>query len=191
MSLKLNKSCIWIFGSLTFILIGLGISMPYIFSAILNHAVSSQVTMTPSNYEIWGQIPGKTNSLVLRNYTFFNFSNPWEVFFNNATPVFVELGPFSYQEVMLFMNTSYSEDSSLVSYNMWRYFVPINGTTGDETVHVLNYGPLAAWYQLKQANESLIALQVLPLMVMSIGDTMRYLLYAYGCNAEFLNLAAA
>lgn len=52
--------------------------------------------MTPNNYNIWGEIPGDTNSLVIRNYTFYNFTNPWEVFFNNATPIFVELGPYSY-----------------------------------------------------------------------------------------------
>lgn len=86
---------------------------------------------------------------MIRNYTFFNFTNPWDVFFRNATPIFVELGPYTFQEVTTLAEPKFSSNGELVQNYLWRYYPPINGTTGHEIVHVLNYGPLGAWYQLK------------------------------------------
>lgn len=38
--------------------------------------------MTETNSDTWGVIPGKTGFMMLRNFTFYNFTNPMEVFLN-------------------------------------------------------------------------------------------------------------
>ncbi len=56
---------------------------------------------------------------MLRNFTFFNFTNPIRVLFYNETPVFNETGPFSYFEYQNFTDRIYSYDGEEVNFNFW------------------------------------------------------------------------
>lgn len=50
--------------------------------------------MTNDNYNMWGAVPGEIGALIERRFTFFEFTNPLEVMFNDEKPKFVEKGPF-------------------------------------------------------------------------------------------------
>lgn len=50
------------------------------FSQLLHFGVSYSVVMNEANSETWGLVPGKTGLVMLRNFTFYNFVNPMEVF---------------------------------------------------------------------------------------------------------------
>ena len=54
--------------------------------------------MTKQTQNLWAHIPGDTETLVMRNYTFFNFTNPKETLYKNAKPVFREISGYKIQE---------------------------------------------------------------------------------------------
>ena len=55
---------------------------------IVNEVVLQKVWLDPEKVEMWGQNPGHSKTVTLRNYTFYNFTNPREFLYHNATPRF-------------------------------------------------------------------------------------------------------
>ena len=67
--LVLGGACIVIFAALTlFSLIGL--------ESVLDDVILDSIVMTPDNIPLWGQNPGDVGILTIRNFTFFNLTNP-------------------------------------------------------------------------------------------------------------------
>lgn len=58
--------------------------------------------MKPSNYELWGQIPGQSESVIIRKHYIHELTNPREVIYQGKAPVMKEIGPFNYQEYQTF-----------------------------------------------------------------------------------------
>ncbi len=73
---------------LSIIFIGLAIAMPYLFNYGLLYEIKKQLIMTPDNYDLWGKLPGKTKVPVVRNFTFYNITNSWDVVFRKKTPIY-------------------------------------------------------------------------------------------------------
>lgn len=109
-------------GVCLFIFIGIGIFTLVGLDSLINQAILDGVILDPANYELWGQNPGSSGVLTLRNFTFFNFTNPRGYLYRGEAPVFTEISNFAYQERSNFTDYVYSEDKSIVYYNFWLYF---------------------------------------------------------------------
>lgn len=112
---------------------------------------------------IQGEVPGETNSFLKRDFTFYNFQNPYDVMFRNKTPIFVEDGPYSniiyltkaFQEFQNFTDPQYYHEENIVSYRCWV------DTRGDKNADVsfANFIAIGAWYQMKHTERPSMALQ--------------------------------
>ena len=80
------------------------IILPIVLMNLIREQAAAETVMTESSYGLWvilneylnqGQVPGDTNSYLKRDFTFYEFQNPYDVMFRNKTPIFVEAGPFS------------------------------------------------------------------------------------------------
>jgi hypothetical protein len=137
-----------------------GIIVPgIIHNQILTKAGQTAV-MQQSNQDFWGIIPGQLGANVSRDYTFFNFTNPFESVYCNAVPTFMQTGAYNYQEYQNFSNYVFSPDNANVSY----YFQDWNLLTGgnpEDLITTVNLGPMGLWYTLKTAPQPLVALNAL------------------------------
>jgi hypothetical protein len=66
-----------------FIFLALGIFTLAWLPAIIKDVILDGVVLSPETYETWGANPGSTNTLTLRNFTFFNFTNPRGFLYRN------------------------------------------------------------------------------------------------------------
>ena len=78
--------------------------------------------MQESNHNLWAKIPGDTDMVIYRNFTFFNFTNPLDFVFYNKTPEFMVDGIHTYQEYQEFTDREYLDEGDQVAYNYWQYF---------------------------------------------------------------------
>ena len=79
------------------IFIALGIFALVGVSKIVDDIVLDSVWMDPDKVESWGQNPGRSNTITIRNYTFFNMTNPHGYLYHNQTPKFNEINSFMLQ----------------------------------------------------------------------------------------------
>lgn len=99
--------------------------------------------------DMWGAVPGKTNTINRRSYTMFNFTNPSGFLYRNEKPQFVEISGFAYQSKSKFTNCQYSSDESKINYDYWAYFTSLpDSKSAEDEVVTLNLGPLGYWSQL-------------------------------------------
>lgn len=140
--------------------LAIGILTVAFLDGILLSQAAKQVGMTPSTYENWGQIPGGYKANVTRRYTFYNFTNPFEVFYFNETPVFVELQSQLYAENSNLLNPSYQpqEDSDATSVDFqFQFFATPIAVSPNDTVTTINLGPLGFWYSAPRLPDYQIA----------------------------------
>jgi hypothetical protein len=65
--------------------------------SIVDNAILDGVVLDPNTYDVWGANPGSTNTLTLRNFTFFNITNPRGFLYRNEKPRFHEITNYLYQ----------------------------------------------------------------------------------------------
>jgi len=75
--------------------------------------------MKDNNYNLWGEIPGDTETLINRDFYINELQNPREVIYYGQKPVVQEVGPFSYQELQSFDKHQISKDKQYVDFNFW------------------------------------------------------------------------
>ena len=99
------------------ILINIAIFTGLIVDSLIDRQISDQLTMTSSNIDVWGQVPGKYDISVLRNLTVFSIVDP-EAFFSGSTPVQVRHSePIILREKHITGPPSFSADQNLVTFN--------------------------------------------------------------------------
>ena len=50
-------------------------ALPAVIEMAIVEQAKDQVIMTPSNEGLWGHFPGDTDTIIIRNFTFFYFDN--------------------------------------------------------------------------------------------------------------------
>ena len=83
---------------------GFGIFILFGLSSIINEVILEGVVLDPATFDVWGENPGQTGTVTLRNFTFYNFTNPREYLYHNATPKFTEISNYLFQERSNFTN---------------------------------------------------------------------------------------
>ena len=128
--------------------------------ATIDHLILSRVWLDPSKVQQWGQNPGTSNTVTIRNYTFFNFTNPKEHYLLGHTPIFAEIKGYSLQEMTNFTNLNYSEDMDTMNCSIWLHFGQLNFSRNlTQKVQVLNITPLGFWNQLESTSIVSFAIQ--------------------------------
>ena len=142
--------CAILSGILAIAMLALGIFSVATLPGMLITQAAEKSMLKSDSYSQWGQIPGEFQVDISRKYTFFNFTNSFEVFFFNDTPQFVQTKEYVYQEYQNALNAIYSsgngdDDSSVVSFDYQQYMLPTDATP-DDLIQTLNLGPLGFWY---------------------------------------------
>lgn len=101
-------------GLLLFTLVGL--------QSVIEGVILDGVVLAPDTVATWGQNPGSTGTLTLRNFTFYTLQNAREFLYRGQKPRFVEVSNFLLQERSNFTDIRYSEDRAVIDYNYWLYF---------------------------------------------------------------------
>lgn len=176
-SAGIYKKCIFI--SIIFILIGLTVLL---FGAIflpkmIEHEVLESAKMKEETYDLWGEIPGKTNVELLKKHYFYNIENLEGLFYNNENANATEAGPYVVQEFDDYANRTYSSDNKTVTYKMFRYYKDKEGgdaQSQEDYITSLNVVGLGVWYQAKNAPRSQVALKALYTIYHSLVPDLYY-----------------
>jgi hypothetical protein len=166
-------------GLLLFTLVGL--------ESVIDSVILDGVVLAPENIELWGQNPGKTKTTLLRNFTFFNLSNPREFLYRAQKPVFREFSGYLMQERSNFTNVTYSPDRSYIEFNDWKFFTLLpHSRDFSESVHVLNLAPIGFWSQLDNIALPQLAIQGFGGLFLAINATIKMQAIGQGVQAQFL-----
>jgi hypothetical protein len=71
------------------------------------HESTKQLYMKKGDHDIWGKVPGKAGTKVIRAYSMFNVTNPSEIQAGTENPKLVEVGKVNLQEFSEFQNWEY------------------------------------------------------------------------------------
>ena len=127
---------------------------------VIEGVILDGVVLAPDTSDVWSQNPGATNTLTLRNFTFYNLTNPREFLYKGAKPRFTEISNYLLQEWSNFTNITYSADKSYIDFNYWLYFTNLPYSKDlNEKVTVPNLAPLGFWSQLANIDISALAIQ--------------------------------
>jgi len=63
-------------GVCALVLLVLGMFAAIGLQGVVDGVILDGVVLAPENSDLWGQNPGKSNVTTIRNFTFFNFTNP-------------------------------------------------------------------------------------------------------------------
>lgn len=96
-SLRKYKIGMYACGACTIIFVILASISALILGKLINSEARKGVVMTSDTEDLWAHIPGATKTFTVRNFTFFNFTNPKEVLYRKAKPVFREISGYKYQ----------------------------------------------------------------------------------------------
>ena len=154
----------------------MAIILPGIIHNTVYNDAAAQVLMKKSNYNQWGEIPGQLNATLIRNYYFFNFTNPFETVFSGAQPVFVQTQPYCYQEYQNFSDPTYLTNSAdeeyIVNYNFQNWNMPCSGSNYTDEITTINVGALGLWYVLKTAPQPLVAINGLSILILGLEQSL-------------------
>lgn len=79
---------------------------PFIQSMIKEQAID-QVIMKKENEGMWAHFPGDTDTIITRNFTFFQLLNEDDFLLRNHKPQFQEVSGFKVQELEDFLDITY------------------------------------------------------------------------------------
>ena len=89
------------------ILVGLGISFPFIMQAMIKHGAKDGAALTSANENMWKGIPGNFDILIVKKNYVYNCTNRDDVIYKGSKPVVEEFGPYIYREYDDFTNLQY------------------------------------------------------------------------------------
>ncbi len=155
--------------------------------SLIEGAILDGAVLAPSTAATWSQNPGSTDTLTLRNFTFYNFTNPREILYKGAKPKFNEISNYLLQERSNFTNITYSADKSYIDFNYWLFFTHLpNSRDLNEKVTVPNLAPLGFWSQLENINISNLAIQGFGGLFVEMNNTIRKQAIGQGVAGQFL-----
>lgn len=172
--------CTFLFTALLlFTLIGL--------DSLIDSVILEGVVLAPETADTWGNNPGSTNTLTLRNFTFYNLTNPKEFLYRNQKPVFHEVTNYLLQERSNFTNIKYSQDRSYIDYNYWLYFTTLpHSRSLDDVVTVLNLAPIGFWSQLENIDLPVLAIQGFGGLFVEMNNTIKMQAIGQGVAGQYL-----
>jgi hypothetical protein len=90
------------------VLLTVAIVFPILINKAIKEDVIPSVAITKENEENWDDIPGPYGFKVLMETYVYNWTNPDEVLFDGAQPIFDEVGPIPYLNNQKFMDANYT-----------------------------------------------------------------------------------
>lgn len=90
--------------------------------SVIERVILDGVVLAPETVATWGQNPGSTDTLSLRNFTFYTLQNAREFLYRGKKPRFIEVSNYLLQERSNFTDIRYSEDKAVIDYNYWLHF---------------------------------------------------------------------
>ncbi|CAD8079287.1 unnamed protein product [Paramecium primaurelia] len=162
----------------------LAIITPFVLHSIIKSQAQDEAIMSSSNYALWGQVPGDTKTYLKRDFTFFQFTNPYDVMFRGKKPIFVEKGPYTYQEKQNFTDYKFSDDGNIVTFRAWIQTV---GEKQNDKITFANFVALGAWHQLQNTEPAVMALQVFSSFYFELKKFFYPTMIAQAVISSFLN----
>ena len=159
-----KRGCSFCTGFLAIVTVVLVFFGPKLIDQAINEEIPAKAMMTTQNYQTWGEVPGGLNVTALIKFTFFNFTNPFDVLYLNKTPEFVETKPYVYQNFQKFLKANFSTDENgteYVEFNPYLWYEPYGDVDDQDLVTVPNLGPLITWYSMKHSTQAKICMEAL------------------------------
>lgn len=144
---KLTMSLLCCF---TVVFINVAIFAGIAIDAIIKRKISTQLTMTQDNIDVWGQVPGRYDIFVTRNLTLYNISNP-DALFTNSGPIQIShTEPILLREKHIVNNSVFSGDGNMVTFNeTYTFDIAMPQADfdriGNSNVTMINLFALGAW----------------------------------------------
>ena len=155
--------------------------------AVIEGVILDGVVLAPETVATWGQNPGSTGTLTLRNFTFYTLQNAREFLYRGKRPRFVEVSNFLLQERSNFTDIRYSADRSVIDYNYWLYFTGLEGSKDlQQKVRVLNLAPLGFWSQLENIALPSLAIQGFGGLFVEMNNTIKLQAIGQGVAGQYL-----
>lgn len=143
--------------------------------------------MTSDNEGLWAHFPGDTDTIIVRNFTFFKLHNEEQFLLHGEKPQFNEVGGFKIQELEDFLDITYLEDGNKVKIRDWTRFAEwYESKSLDQKVSLLNMGNLGYWSTLKSARPTLLLQQGLALLFTNMEQSLIPTVIGSGINQQFL-----
>ena len=135
---------------ISLLFLGFGIFTITKLEGFIKNQAAESAWLLPESYDQWGRVPGSLDVNLIRKYTFFNFTNPFEVFHFNETPKFVQMTSHLYREYQNLTDPKYSHPdkdnkSTVVDFNYQVYSLPLDASPSD-LITTVNVGTLGFWY---------------------------------------------
>ena len=113
--------------------------------------------------DLWAYLPGKSKVQLFKKHFFYNVENLDDIFYSNKKVNVTEMGPYWVNEYDEYMNRTYSQNNSIVSFKYWKYHNTSqeNLNKEEELITTVNLPSLGFWYQAKNAAPSQVALKAL------------------------------
>lgn len=167
----------------------LAIVLPIVIENFIVSQAKDKALMKAGNQNLWGEVPGDSQANVTRVFKFYNFSNPEEFLFENARPVFDEIGDFIYQEFQNFTNYEFVTDNETglqkINYNFYNYFKHVSGDI-NQNITGINLGSMGAWYQFKTSPKKKVALQAMSGIIYTLEDYTILVALSQGLWAQYI-----
>jgi len=158
---------------------------------IIKKKAAEGALLLPETYQQWGQVPGSLDVNLTRRYTFFNFTNAFEVFFFNETPKFVQTTSHLYREYQNLSDPKYTYPDldgrgMVVDFNYQLYNLPVDASP-DDLVTTINLGALGFWYSAQRLPDHQIANYAINSLIRSLEEDIPTTLQAAAIQVECLN----
>ena len=149
--------------------------------------VVDNVKLGPDTYNLWGANPGDTGVTTVRNFTFYNMTNPRGFIYKGELPRFHEMGNYVLQQLSNFTNLTYNDDQSVISYYYWLHFDILKGSRNfDQYVNIINLAPLSFWSQLDLVGPQTFAMQGYGGLFLATNQSIIVQVLAQGVAALYL-----
>lgn len=175
------------------LLIILAVVLPFVIESAIQKEAKEQIIMRNNNFNLWGIIPGQSEVNMRRMYYFYNFTNPKEFLYQNERPVFVEVGPYIYDEFQNYTNVNFTKNPKdgfeEIHYKFWQYFLESkdNKRNLSDNILSLNLGSLGVWYQAKNVPKHKMALQIFSNLVLGLESEIMKVILAQGIQTFIKN----
>jgi CD36 family len=188
---KKELICIGSLCCLGTVFIVLGSLTPLIITTVLEDTIQSKAYLTQSNNpDLWGTLPGKSNSIVFQHFHFYNVENPDDVLWKGSAPILTEQNGYIYQEFDTFEDLEYDDDYiyffnyrrvAITSNTLW------NTASPNDNVTTLNIGSFAIWSQAKSLPRASVALLTAYQLALAFNTEVALLGYIAGISAFLVN----
>ncbi|PNF42501.1 hypothetical protein B7P43_G08759 [Cryptotermes secundus] len=162
----MDRTSVFIWIGLLFSIAGTLLSFSW--NSIFDLIAKKELPISPTSktYPLWKK------STVTMNFYLFNWTNHDQLFENNYTPEFVELGPYSYTEVYEKVNLTWNANHTVTYQRIRKWYFDAENSNGslDDTVVMLNIVPVSSSFFTR--NWSFISIYALSAAMRMLGESI-------------------